>query len=94
MPEWARQYVGYCYDKGLVKGISNGLYGSNKKANKLDFCTVMLRATGITQGYEYKTSDVKAVELGYINEGRTAFADLNRADVVHMIYNVDSLGKI
>lgn len=94
VPDWAKQYVGYCYVKGLVKGVGNGLYGSNSKANKLDFCTVMLRATGVTEGYQYNTSDIKAVELGYINEGRTAFADLNRADVVHVVYNVDSLGKI
>ncbi len=94
VPTWAKKYVGYCYEKGLVKGIGKGLFGSNNKASKLDFCTVMLRATGVTEGYEYKTSDVKAVDLGYINEGRTAFADLNRADVVHVIYNVDSLGKI
>lgn len=94
VPVWAKKYVGYCFEKGLVKGIGQGLFGSNNKASKLDFCTVMLRATGVTVGYEYNTSDVKAVDLGYINEGRTAFADLNRADVVHVIYNVDSLGKI
>lgn len=94
VPVWAKKYVGYCYEKGLVKGIGQGVFGSNNKASKLDFCTVMLRATGVTSGYEYTTSDVKAVDLGYINEGRTAFADLNRADVVHVIYNVNSLGKI
>jgi hypothetical protein len=94
VPEWGKKYVGYCYEKGLLKGIGNGLYGSDKQASKLDFCTVMLRATGITEAYEYNTSDVKAVDLGYINQGRTAFLDLNRADVVHVIYNVDALGKI
>ncbi len=94
VPAWAKKYVGYCYEKGLVKGIGKGLFASNNKASKLDFCTVMLRATGVTEGYEYKNSDVKAVDLGYINEGRTAFADLNRADVVHVIYNVDTLGKM
>lgn len=94
VPDWAKKYVGYCLAKGLVKGIGNNLYGSDNMASKLDFCTVMLRATGVTEGYRHSTADEKAVELGYINEGRTAYADLNRADVVNILYNVHTLGKI
>lgn len=94
VPNWAKKYVGYCLSQGLVKGIGNNLYGSDNMASKLDFCTVMLRATGVTEGYRHSTADEKAVELGYINEGRTAYADLNRADVVNVLYNVHELGKI
>lgn len=91
---WAKKYVGFCLSKGLVKGIGNNLYGSDNMASKLDFCTVMLRATGVTEGYRHSIADEKAVELGYINEGRTAYADLNRADVVNILYSVHTLGKI
>ncbi len=87
VPDWAKPYVGYCVTKGMVKGIGNGLYGSLNQASKLDFCTVILRTKGIN--CEYLTSDMTAVQMGYINEGRTAFPDLNRADVVHVLYNLN-----
>lgn len=86
VPTWAKPYVGYCYSEGLVVGIGNNKYGSTNKASKLDYCTVLLRATGVTTGYTYRTSDVKAVELGYLSEARAAFADLTRGDVVAMTY--------
>ncbi|MBN7774189.1 S-layer homology domain-containing protein [Clostridium aminobutyricum] len=94
VPDWAKKYVGYCVTKGLIKGVGNNLFGTNNQATKLDFCTVILRATGVTEGYRHSTADEKAVELGYINEGRTAYKDLNRADVVHILYNVHMLEKI
>lgn len=93
VPNWAKPSVGYCLDKGLVAGIGNGLYGSNNVANKLDFCTVLLRALG-DSGVQYNQSDADAVELGYLEYGRAAFADLNRADVVNTVYNVYKAGAI
>lgn len=94
VPDWAKAYVGYCVEKGLVKGIGNGLYGSNNIATKLDYCTVMLRATNVKDGYTYNTSDAKAVELGYLSLPRSAFAELSRGDVVHITYNMYMKGLI
>lgn len=90
VPDWAKPYVGYCYENGLVVGVGNNRYGSDLQASKLDYCTVLLRATGVTTGYTYRTSDVKAVELGYLTLGRAAFADLTRGDVVFMTHQLQS----
>lgn len=92
VPAWAKPYVGYCLSAGLVSGIGNDQYGADRQAVKLDFCTVILRAAGIETGYSYNTSDLKAVELGYISEARTAFSDLTRGDVVHVLTRLDQLG--
>lgn len=94
VPNWAKPYVGYCVEKKLLNGIGNGLYGAEKKANKLDYCSVVLRATGINTGYTYSTADVKAVELGYLSLGRSALADLTRGDVVAITYNIMEKGLI
>ncbi|MDP4152875.1 MAG: S-layer homology domain-containing protein [Bacillota bacterium] len=88
VPDWAKPYVGYCADKGLINGIGDNLYGSDNKANKLDFLTVILRANGVTDGYDYNTSDVKAVELGYLSLERAAFPELSRGDAANITYNI------
>lgn len=84
VPEWAMPYVGYCYDKGLVVGMGDSVYGSSGMAKKLDYCTVLLRAKGIMTDYTYDTSDKKAVEQGYLTFARAAFSDLTRGDVAAM----------
>lgn len=93
VPNWAKPSVGYCVEKGLINGIGNGLYGSSNVANKLDFSTVLLRALGKSE-VQYNTSDAMAVDLGYLEYGRAAFADLNRADVVNTVYNAYKSGAI
>lgn len=86
VPDWAKPYVGYCYEKGLVVGMGGRKYGSKIMASKLDYCAVLLRADGISTGYTYRTSDVKAVEQGYLSLTRAAFPDLTRGDVAAMTY--------
>lgn len=86
VPDWAKPYVGYCYEKGLVAGMGGRKYGSDHMASKLDYCAVLLRAKGVTEGYTYQTSDVKAVEQGYLSMTRAAFPDLTRGDVAAMTY--------
>jgi hypothetical protein len=93
VPDWAKPYVGYCVSQGLIVGIGNNLYGSTNQASKLDYSTVLLRATNAT-GHTYQTSDKRAVELGYLSLARAAFSDLTRGDVVYMTHALWSQGKI
>lgn len=93
VPDWAKPYVGYCVSKGLIVGIGNNLYGSTMQASKLDYSTVLLRATGDTN-HTYQTADKRAVELGYLSAARAAFSDLNRSDVVVMTHALFSQGRI
>ncbi len=88
VPDWAKAQVGYCVNKGLLQGIGNQLFGADNTATKKDYCTVVLRAKGITAGYDYNTAMDKAYQLGYLSEYRWLTTTLNRADVVAITYNL------
>ncbi len=87
VPDWAKAQVGYCVSKGLIKGVGNQLFGAGNMATKKDYCTVILRAKGITAGYDYNTSMDKAYQLGYLSGYRWLTTELNRADVVAITFN-------
>ncbi|MDH8678728.1 S-layer homology domain-containing protein [Fusibacter bizertensis] len=57
VPAWASDYVGYMYEKGLTKGISATMFGSNNNASAKDFSTFMLKALGYKDG-DFTYNDV------------------------------------
>lgn len=46
VPDWASPYVGYCYENGILKGISNTKYGSSSAVTAAQFTTLILRVLG------------------------------------------------
>ena len=46
VPEWASSIVGYMYEKGYTKGISDNKFGSEQLTNARDYTTFMLRTLG------------------------------------------------
>ncbi len=46
VPGWAEKYVGYGYQKGYTKGISEKSFGSEHRANEQMYLTFVLRALG------------------------------------------------
>ena len=46
VPEWANSIVGYMYEKGYTKGISDNKFGSEQLTNARDYTTFMLRTLG------------------------------------------------
>jgi hypothetical protein len=63
VPGWADQYVGYLYENGLTKGISETLFGANNVCDVRMYTTFVLRALG----YDDAAGDFKfenAVDFG------------------------------
>lgn len=46
VPAWAEKYVGYGYQKGYTKGVSEKSFGSEHRANEQMYITFVLRALG------------------------------------------------
>lgn len=46
VPGWANSIVGYMYEKGYTKGISDNKFGSEQLTNARDYTTFMLRTLG------------------------------------------------
>lgn len=46
VPTWAEGYVGYAYEKGLTKGVSDNVFGADIIAGANTYLTFVLRALG------------------------------------------------
>lgn len=51
--EWAKPYVGYAYENGLTKGISNTAFGGTQTVTATQYLTFALRALGYTSGTDF-----------------------------------------
>lgn len=51
--EWAKPYVGYAYENGLTKGISNTAFGGAQTVTATQYLTFALRALGYTSGTDF-----------------------------------------
>lgn len=82
VPEWADKYVGYAFEKGYTKGVSETLFGSTLKASKQMYLTFVLRALGYSDtngdfSWDNPYELAKLVGIEAENEG-----EFLRADVV------------
>ena len=50
---WADAYLGYAYDKGLVRGLSDTSFGADSGVSARDYVTMVLRALGYTDGVDF-----------------------------------------
>lgn len=88
--DWAKPYVGYCVENGLLHGINNSEYGGNRVVSKRDFATVLLRTLRVhSNTYTWNTAVDKCISIGIIpysrsNGMRNGIA--YRSDVVDGIY--------
>ena len=82
VPEWADPYVGWMFEKGITRGVSNTLFDSDDKISAEGFLMLVMRALGYRDDSNglYKLSDKKsyslrdaALELGLFHEGEWIF---------------------
>ena len=88
VPEWANNYVGYAYTKGIANGISNKEFGTGN-ASSVMYLTFVLRSLGYTDGvggdFVWDGPNDLAKKVGILNNS----VDTNkfyRADVVQVSY--------
>lgn len=89
IPAWAEKYVGYAYEKGLTKGVSEKCFGSNDTASANMYLTFTLRALNFSEGddgdFKWNSPDALAKSCEILPE-RVRQDDFCRADVVMVSY--------
>ncbi|MDF1616053.1 S-layer homology domain-containing protein [Petrocella sp. FN5] len=71
VPSWARDTINYLHYKGLVRGLSDELYGSNAKMTEAQYTTLVLRALGYKDqegDFLWNASTDKAIEIGLYDD--------------------------
>lgn len=53
VPDWAKPYVGYAYNKGLTKGMGGNVFGSSSPVTAAQYLTFVLRALGYQDGTDF-----------------------------------------
>ena len=93
VPAWADNYIGYLYQNGLTKGISNSEFGPDRPMSANQYLTLVLRSLGYIDkiDFEYDQAADKAVKLGLVNLSEAAALKKNspfiRNDLVGISYN-------
>ena len=74
---WADAYLGYAYDRGLVRGLSDTSFGSGSSVSARDYVTMTLRALGYADGVDFtwQGSLIFADGLGLTNGEYSARPD-------------------
>lgn len=89
VPEWADNIVGYMYEKGYTKGISDELFGSGQTMTARDYTTFMLRSLGYSSDFNYLEALNFAAKQGIITEDETdnlQTVDFKRNEMVMLSY--------
>ena len=88
VPRWADGYVGYAYQKGLTKGVSETTFGTGEASAQM-YLTFVLRALGYsdTNGEDFSWSDPYSLaESVGILPGQVDRVNFLRGDVVLVSY--------
>ncbi|MBE6912509.1 MAG: hypothetical protein E7473_08295 [Ruminococcaceae bacterium] len=83
VPDWAKAYVAYGFEKGYTKGISEEKFGSSDVASEEMYLTFVLRSLGYsdTEGdFSWDNPYELAKEAGILSE--ESEAEFTRGDVV------------
>lgn len=94
--DWAKGIVGYAFDKGITKGMSDTKFGYGVALTDAMFLTMLLRIVGYTEGADASADFVwsdpyaLAAKIGLLDKA-SADADFNRGDMVEIIYNALSV---
>lgn len=91
VPDWAKSPVGYSWNRGLVKGYGNGLFGAADMVTPDAACTVILRLYGHKAGegdiWDYNTAGAYAVGLGLIPAEAIQGTAISRGNMAVLICN-------
>jgi len=93
VPAWADSYIGYLYQNGLTKGISDSQFGSNDLMSANQYLTLVLRSLGYVDkvDFEYAHAIEKAGQNGLVNLSEAAAlkktSSFLRNDMVGISYN-------
>jgi hypothetical protein len=71
--DWAKPYVGYAYNQGLVSGIGETSFGSKNSISATEYLTLILRALG----YDDKQGDFVCHSHPYIGDLNPSMSDLD-----------------
>lgn len=91
VPDWAKSPVGYSWNRGLVKGYGNGLFGAADMVTPDAACTVILRLYGhkASEGdiWSYDTAGAYAVSLGLLPVDAIQGTVISRGNMAVLICN-------
>lgn len=90
---WADVYLGYAYDAGLVKGRTDGRYGSGESVSARDYVTMALRALGYVEDedFTYWTSLAFSDAIGLTHGEYAAGGAFLREDMALVSYTALTL---
>ena len=84
VPQWAKSSIGFLYDKHLVSGQSDTIFGTGV-VSKRDYAVMMLRVLGIE--HSYQDALAIAVTHGILTETQASNETAaTRGDIVDMTY--------
>ncbi len=69
VPEWADSYIGYAYEHGLAKGVSDTLFDAAAPAGAQAYVTLMLRALGYDADKAWSDWETLGKEAGLLKSG-------------------------
>ncbi len=90
--EWAKRYVGYAYQSGYTKGVSNTRYDGQALTTAGQYMTFVLRALGYSEeagDFKYETALSDALSLGVIDSQtlrELQNGEFRRDQVMHISY--------
>lgn len=93
VPDWAKNTMGYLYEKGLAKGVTPTTYNSQAPCQAIMYLTFILRSLGYDDAkgdFDYKTAIEAAVKYDVIDIGMAQYyrstKDFLRDDLVGISY--------
>ncbi|WP_130863173.1 polysaccharide deacetylase family protein [Bacilliculturomica massiliensis] len=88
VPDWAQNYAGYAYNKGLSSGVSAAGFGSDRDCTEAEYLTFVLRALGYDDrrgDFAWDSPYALAKRVGLINT-ETPLRRFSRGDMVSISY--------
>lgn len=87
VPDWAKQFAGYCSYHGLMVGYDTGAFGTDDNVTPQAACTVVLRYLDQPEiVWDYSTACQTAIELGLTIAEAAARSELTRGELAVMLY--------
>lgn len=87
VPDWAKQYVGYCSYHGLMVGYGGNLFGAEDYVTPAAACTVILRYLALPEiEWDYTNACNTACDLGLSSPAVSQKVAISRGDLALMLY--------
>lgn len=87
VPDWARQYAGYCSYHGLMVGYGGNVFGAEDHVTPSAACTVILRYLALPGlEWDYSNACNTACDLGLSAPAISQKVTISRGDLAIMLY--------